>query len=144
MSDVFPALLPMSLMRVAVTMLLRVERANQASSSVTFAKDCVTMRLDTAAGARWTCTLQPRSNCNAAAGTLPLILTLAHAIVPEKCKVDFSEFNVVRAASQPQIRTAYVYASWIPSVCRARASLRAVTAASGAGDAQGGARAAVV
>jgi hypothetical protein len=96
---VFPALSPLSPMRVAVTMLLRVERANEASSSVTFSKDCVMMRLDTAAGARWTCTLQPRSNCNSAAGTLPLILTLAHAIVPEKCKADFSEFNVVRTTA---------------------------------------------
>ncbi len=116
MSAVFPALSPLSPMRVAVTMLLRVERANEASSSVTFSKDCVMMRLDTAAGARWTCTLQPRSNCNSAAGTLPLILTLPHAIVPEKCKADFSEFNVVRTtANIHHIRICFMNTSRLSS-----------------------------
>jgi len=143
---VFPALSPLSPMLVAVTMLLRVECANEASSSVTFSKDCVTMRLDTAAGARWVCTLQQRSNCNAAAGMLPLILTLEHAIVPDKCKADFSDFNVVCTQT---------YGFMSPAACEARASLHFVTkpkpkpslhfltAALGPGDAQGGARAAV-
>ena len=31
-----------------------------------------------------------------AAETLPLIINLEHSIVPDKCKADFSEFNVVR------------------------------------------------
>jgi hypothetical protein len=58
-------------------MVLRVEHADAATSTVTFSKHCVTMTLRT-----------PTT-------TLPLCISLEHDIDADKCKADFSAFNVV-------------------------------------------------